>query len=209
MNLKGKTGKILILTGLLLFAAAFSLSIYNLREDREAEKNSGEILSELQARIRNTELSGEEEKQEAEAQKKESFPEMPDIEMPTMEINGQLYIGILEIPSLGLELPVQADWNYPALQRSPCRYKGSLYSRDMILAAHNYTSHFGLLKTLLPGDSVNFTDARNCVFQYEVADMEIMPGTAVSDMEAGDWDMTLFTCVFSGTKRVAVRCTLI
>ena len=33
-----------------------------------------------------------------------------------------------------------------------------------------------------------------------------LPGTAIQEMEAGDWDLTLFTCDAGGTARVTVRC---
>lgn len=36
--------------------------------------------------------------------------------------------------------------------------------------------------------------------------METLPETAVEEMRAGEWDLTLFTCTYDGRARVTVRC---
>ena len=47
------------------------------------------------------------------------------------------------------------------------------------------------------------------VFHYEVAAVEVLKSTAVEEMKAGDWDLTLFTCTYGGKSRCALRCRLI
>ena len=126
--------------------------------------------------------------------------------MPTETIQGNEYIGLLEVPTLGLELPVMSDWSYPQLKISPCRYQGSAYLGDLIIAAHNYDCHFGRLKTLLQGDEIIFADMDGNRFVYEVAEIEILEPTAIEQMIFGDWDLTLFTCTYGGQARVTVRC---
>ena len=39
-----------------------------------------------------------------------------DPNMPTVEIDGYL-----SVPSVGLELPVMAEWDYDRLKTAPCR----------------------------------------------------------------------------------------
>ena len=72
----------------------------------------------------------------------------PTMEMPTTEVDGNAYIGYLEIPSLEISLPVLSDWSYPKLKLAPCRYAGSVYLNNLIIAAHNYPAHFGTLDSL-------------------------------------------------------------
>ena len=45
-------------------------------------------------------------------------------------------------------------------------------------------------------------------FIYAVSGTEQLPGTAIEEMESGDWDLTLFTCTIGGAARVTVRCVL-
>lgn len=197
--MKRKIGKLLMGTGMLLILAAFLLTAYNIWEAKKADEASGQILGHLEDVIdRQNDLEDE--------QKNPLYQLYPDMEMPVVEIDGISYIGILEIPSLNLKLPVAAEWSYPNLRSSPCRYKGSVYQDNMIIAGHNYNRHFGRLKDLNPGDGVCFTDVDGNRFGYEVVDMEAIPGTAVEDMEAGEWDMTLFTCTYGGKSRVTIRC---
>lgn len=133
----------------------------------------------------------------------------PGMEMPTEIIDGQACIGILEIPKLDLTLPVINDWSYPALKKAPCRYKGSAYSGDLIICAHNYDQHFGHLKELTYGDAIRLTDMDGNVFIYEVVQFDQLRKNQTAEMLQGEWDLTLFTCVTGGQKRVTVRCILV
>lgn len=136
------------------------------------------------------------------------FVQYPEMEMPTKEIDGQTYIGMVEVPSLELSLPVISEWTYPRLKKAPCRYVGSVYSKDMVICGHNYDRHFGRLKELAVGDEVRFTDMDGNVFFYSVCGTEQLGKYAVEDMLAGEWDLTLFTCTKGGRMRVTVRCKL-
>ena len=42
--------------------------------------------------------------------------------MPTVQIDGYDYIGYLELPTVGLTLPVMESWDYDRLKLAPCRY---------------------------------------------------------------------------------------
>ena len=113
------------------------------------------------------------------------------------------------MPAIGIELPVQDSWSLSLLKSAPCRYKGSAYRGDLIICAHNYATHFGRLGNLLPGDEVIFIDMEGTAFRYAVAEKETLAGTAVEEMESGEWDLTLFTCTFGGQARTTVRCNLL
>jgi LPXTG-site transpeptidase (sortase) family protein len=125
------------------------------------------------------------------------------------QIDGNWYIGVVTIPLLDVELPVAGTYVYDQLRYTPCRYAGSYLTDNMIVAAHNYNSHFGRINQLSTGDLVDFTDLSGTVYHYAVLQTEILPSTAVEEMEQGDWDLTLFTCTLSGTSRVTVRCVRI
>ena len=133
----------------------------------------------------------------------------PEMEMPAVRIDDREYIGVLSIPALGRELPVISSWDYPGLRVAPCRYTGSAYTDDLVIAAHNYASHFGRLRELSQGDSIRFTDTDGNVFDYVVSELEILEPYAVSQMTEGDWDLTLFTCTPGGQYRVTLRCNRI
>jgi sortase A len=208
-----RLGTALMIGGVLLILAAGLLVFHNLREDRQAERQSAEILQQLTLTVLDTSAPTDTEPPEETEMLPETTPvplyvSNPEMEMPTIDIDGNAYIGWLEIPSLSLTLPVMSQWSYPNLKISPCRYSGSAYLDNLVIAAHNYKSHFGNIKTLSPGDEVRFTDADGNVFRYQVAEVEQLSPLAVKDMAESDYPLTLFTCTIGGKYRVAVRCSL-
>jgi sortase A len=204
-----KKGLVLITVGTCLILAAFALTGYNYWDSVRAGREASEVLEELEEKIPETS-----EEDDADDAVKGGVQTMStalkpdaDMEMPVIKIKGHTYIGTLKIPSLNLKLPIMSEWNYPNLRIAPCRYRGSAYKSNLIIAAHNYDTHFGRIKTLAVGDTVIFTDADGNRFNYHVADMEILQPTSVEQMRSGDWDLTLFTCTIGGRTRVTVRCT--
>lgn len=176
-----------MIVGLLLIAAAFFLTAYNWWDSDRAGDASNTAAEKLKLEI---------------SDDKERDPG----EMPTIRIDGNDYIGLLEIPSLELSLPVIADWDYEKLKTAPCRYSGSYYTDDLVIAGHNYIRHFSPLKRIDIGAEVYFTNAVGEVFRYTVSNVETLMPTQVEDMVEGDWDLTLFTCTIGGRSRCTVRC---
>ncbi len=190
--MKANRGTVWINAGLLLIAAALFLSVYNEWESHEARDSARQVIAQLCDEL------------PTEAGEPTTLPDVRR-EMPVKTINGRDYIGVLSIPSLELELPVISQWDYPALKVAPCRYSGSLYQDNLIICAHNYASHFGKLKELQPGDIVLFTDMDEHVVTFQVVERETLNPMDAEGMEAGDWDLTLFTCTIDGQTRVTIR----
>ena len=204
------TGKICILLGLLLIAAALLLTAYNLYDELRAEQSARQAVDRLEESFHvETEDTPAQPEEQTSASEEIEIPDYvlnPDMEMPVETINGIDYIGVLRIPQLELELPVISQWSDSALKIAPCRYSGSAYSAGFTIAAHNYRSHFGNLKNLREGDVLTFTDMDGNVFTYTVAACETLPPSAVEEMESGAWDLTLFTCTVGGQSRITIRC---
>lgn len=141
---------------------------------------------------------------------KPAFVLNPDMEMPVTALKGHDYIGILDIPCQNVSLPVMSEWSYAKLKIAPCRYSGSVYSGDVILAGHNSNGHFSPIKKLVTGDEVRFTDADGNVFIYSVMRIDVLGANDVQLLLAGDeeWDLSMFTCSHNSRKRTTVRCKL-
>ena len=188
--------------------AAVLLLVYNLWDGHRARESEEAILAEyLQENKKASESPDASDKED-----KQNIPDYllnPDMDMPeyTLKSLGDVAcIGILEIPALNLELPVISSWSYSSLRLAPCRYSGSAYKGDLVIAAHNYQSHFGGLRTLPEGSEVFFTDAVGNRFSYYVAVTEALTPWSVDDMTSGEWPLTLFTCTLDSQNRVTVRC---
>ncbi len=202
-------GTSMILLGLLLIAVALFLTAYNLYDEQRAEQSALQVIDRLEDYLPSevpTEASTEPIVEQAPMPNDApDYVLCPDMEMPVETINGIDYIGVLQIPSLELELPIASEWNYPNLKTAPCRYSGSAYLNNMIICAHNYSSHFGKLKSLSEGDAATFTDMAGNVFIYKMVERETLNPSDIEEMEDGDWDLTLFTCTVGGKTRVTIR----
>lgn len=196
--MKHKKGTGMICTGLLMLSAALLLILYNQSLNENARESTEKTVAAIEASAP--------QRKPVQPQIQETTPQIIR-EMPEMPINGQNYIGILEIPSLDLRLGIISQWNEQRLQVSPCRYTGSIYTDDLVIAAHNYPAHFGKLKELQSGEAVLFTDAEGVANAYTVAAMEILMPEDVEEMTDGTWALTLFTCTYGGESRIAVRCS--
>ncbi len=189
--MRNKIGKILMALGAVLVIIALSLLCWNRYEDRKAGQSAQLILSKITAQSDSDGNDGTSNSSDAES----------------AEIDGYEYIGYITIPDLNLELPVMSDLDYTRMKLSPCRYSGSAQTNDLVIAAHNYTRHFGRLSKLSEDDTVYFTDINGNRYSYSVQDVEVLAPTAIEEMTSGEFDLTLFTCTYSGQSRLAVRCT--
>ena len=201
-----KIGNILILLGLLLLLGAGGLAAYNIWDGIRAERASQHIIQEMDIGQDLVEALDRE-------------PD-DDPEMPVIEVEGYYYIGILEIPSLQLTLPVMDRWDYTRLKISPCVYSGSYKTDDLVICAHNYARHFSPVKWIDMGADVYLITVDCRVYHYQVINREtLQPGSVENMIEntnnttdgtvTNEWDLTLFTCNTGGQTRCAVRCARI
>lgn len=187
--------------GLLLIAAALLLTGYNLWDEWRAGQTAQQVLEQMPVTAETQEPSPDPNEQEI-----PDYILNPDMEMPTVEVDGNNYIGTLDIPRLNISLPIMSEWSDARLKTAPCRYVGTAYKSGFVIAGHNYRRHFGPLGRIAPGDRVTFTDVDGNVFAYDVAEIQVLKPAAIEDMVSQEWDLSLFTCTLGGQTRLTVRC---
>ena len=189
-----KIGVAALAVGAMLILSALLLLFHNWREAAQAGQEAGNVLSELESAIG-----------AHDAETPETAP-ADTSELPVEIVNGYEYIGYVEIPLLELKLPVMSEWSYEQLRISPCRQSGSSYTDDLVIAAHNYSTHFGRLKELSIGDAVIFTDMDGVVNTYCVKKLETVAPDDVDTVLNSGFDLVLYTCTKGGQTRVTVFC---
>lgn len=200
--MRNKAGIVFIALGAVLILSALLLLLYNRHEAALAGKEAEILLSDVEAAIGGQTSSGGPTDPTEET---ETEPTLPP-ELPVVHLNGYDYVGYVEIPALELKLPVMATWDYDLLQVAPCRQFGSSRTDDLVIAAHNYVTHFGYLKKLIPGDTVIFTDMDGIVNTYAVEKTETLDPTSVDAVKNSGCDLVLYTCTIGGKTRVCVFC---
>lgn len=197
----------LIVLGIALIVGALAILGRNIVVSREAGTVSQDTLAQLDAAI-------EERTSSASADASTAIVWQLDREMPTVEIDGASYIGVISIPSLNIELPVLASWDSDGLTTAACVYSGSYYTDDLVIGGYNYASQFGALLNAEIGVDVYLTNVDGRRIHYIVSNRETLRSTAIDDLtenrqnsqSPSDWDLTLFTSDFSGSTPTAVRC---
>lgn len=195
-----KKGLIFVFIGVLCIITALAFFIHNSEETHNAYEVSERITDKLRTQIADNMQSSD-----------NILPtDNPNREMPAVRIEGERYTGILEIPALGIELPIAESFDYATLQQTPCIYSGSVYKDNLVIAAHNYDVHFGRISSLGFGYDVIFTDTENNRYAFKTVNIETLNPNQNTELiekkSKNDWDLTLFTCNYSGAQRIVVRC---
>ena len=177
---KASPGVICVLLGVVLLLAALGLYGYNRWEDAQAGAEAQTVVQDLQEKV---------------VEQTQSAASAPAIDTSTVSI-----------PAIGIDLPVMSEWSYPKLKISPCRQFGSSRTDDLVIAAHNYESHFGKIGTLALGDEVRFTDMDGIENHYTVSAIEVHDPTDVEAVEHSGHDLVLYTCTYGGKTRIVVFC---
>lgn len=184
--------------------SALLLFLYNGWEARNAGQEAEILLEDIRSAI---ETQAESVPGTTEVAIEITEPEETlDPEMPTLIIDGYAYIGYVSIPDLGLELPVMAEWDYSRLKIAPCRHFGSSRTDDLVIAAHNYKTHFGYLYRLEIGAEIRFTDMDGIENIYTLTKLETLPPDAVDAVQNSGHDLVLYTCTSGGATRVTAFC---
>lgn len=88
------------------------------------------------------------------------------MQMPALSIEGEDFVGLVEIPAYGVTLPLCDEWQPTQLNRYPCRFWGTAYDGSLIIGGG--AKQFACLKQIQNGDEVRVTDMQGAVFTYTV-----------------------------------------
>lgn len=181
----------LVAAGALLLLAGALLAGQNLLTERRAARQTADLLAAVETRI------------------------AAPADLPAPEVTGDPWagyevIGVVGLPDLGLSLPVLADYTQDLLTVAPCRYTDDLALEpgQLVVAGHNYRTHFGRLGELAPGCRITWQNLDGVTYTYTVTEVTEIDAGDREALEQGDWDLTLFTCDVTRTRRILVRAAL-
>jgi len=197
MTKQQKRGCVFVFLGVALILLSLGLHLTQKKQDQYAGANAQALLLQLESHQLPVTLP-------------EETPSQPAVSgdpapMPVKEYLGYAIIGIIRVPSLGVELPILENWDYELLNVAPCRYSGSLAEEDLILMGHNYESHFRPLHHVELGATVEFEDVSGVIHSYTVAEVTTLYKND-GELLPSAYPLTLFTCTPGGQWRVVVRC---
>ena len=113
-----------------------------------------------------------------------------DNSMPVLSLEGEDYIGILEIPAFGSVLPVGAHWGHSS--RYPCRLSGSVYDGSIRIGATTQAGQYDFYRDISVGNALYFTDMTGNRYGYVVVDIRYTRHAGEETPDSREADLTLF-----------------
>ena len=210
-----KFSTICIVLGCVLMVAGLLTYGYQKNQERLANENIEQLMKDVEQK-REEMLEAANSKgdgQSYDAASGQAIIESEDSQqdLGTIRYSDHRVLGILSFPSLGKEVPVLGEnMTDQMLNVAPCHYGGPqnpLEEGNIIIAGHNYRSHFGGLKRLKLGQIVVWNSLDGKGYNYEVAEVkEIAPDDFdYVEKNINTYTLTLFTCTDSGKMRWAVK----
>ena len=127
-------------------------------------------------------------------------------EMPVLELNGEDYIALLEIPSYGLKLPVCNTWDKTKVTAQPCRFYGSAYHGNLVIGGYDQLGQFDCFDRIQDGSAITLTDMTGCEFSYAVSRVERSSSAEADRLLDGESDLTLFVRDAQLLEYIIIRC---
>lgn len=132
-----------------------------------------------------------------------------EADMPVLALDGEDYIGILDLPGYGVKLPVGSAWKTAGLTGHPCRFWGSAYDGTLVIGGTADKGQLDFCGRVNPGDRIRFTDMTGAEFDYQVTWVDRSDSAEAHWLMQEKYDMTLFARDPYSLQYIAVRCDLV
>ncbi len=110
--------------------------------------------------------------------------------LPAISVNGEDFVGLLEVEQYRLKLPVFAIWDTVSAKR-PAVYFGNPYDSSFIIGV-NYENQFSFADQMELGGSILFTDLYGRVFSYQLDAVKHSNQVDFAVLESDTDDLTIF-----------------
>lgn len=189
-----RSGKVIFILGCLLIAFSMVLLFLLQVQAKRAKRTNIEIVQ-----IMETILSDRREGVKN--------PEW-ETEMPILELQGEDFIALLEIPSYGLKLPVCDIWDKGKVMSYPCRFRGNAYDGSLVVGGYDQPGQFDFFERIQNGTQVTVTDMTGTTFSYVVELVERSSSAQAEILNDEEADLTLFVRDAQLLEYILLRCVM-
>lgn len=177
-HMKERIAQIALIIGIVIVLCAVVLVINTEFSSKSSIRKNKEIVQELYSLM--PEISGG------------FLDDRIDTTMPLLEINGENFAGVIEIPKFNRTLPICGIWDRSKIKQFPCVYTGSIYDNSLIIGGCDETGHFDFMKTISEGDIVFVTDTTGARFSYTIQKIEVTKDVSSNNLISGNYNLVLF-----------------
>lgn len=187
-----KNGKVIFIFGCLLIAASLVLLFLLNAQTKRANRVNAEIVQAMEKVL---------------PERRQETPDFErDAEMPALDLLGEDFIALLEIPSFGLKLPVCSTWAKEKVPSFPCRFHGSSYNGTLVIGGYDHPGQFDFFDRIQTDTVVTVTDMTGGIFSYVVERVD-RSDTAQAEVLLDDSaDLTVFVRDAQLLEYIMLRC---
>lgn len=189
-----KQKNVFLLLGILLIVCSVGLIVFHYGQAKSVQRKTAVITDKIEALLPDT---------------SPGFPgDYTNAMMPVLQIEGNDYAGLLQIPAYGLTMPIADIWDESSVFFCPVRYFGSVYDNTMIVGGSDQPGQFDFFDRMQPGDTVRITDMLGAEFSYTVQRIDRSGSADYEKLSSGDYPLTLFVRSAYSKEYLLVRCVL-
>lgn len=187
-----KIGKICLIAGCLLIAGSLALFLSVRIGTAQAQKQNTQMVQTIHGMLPPMQPG--------------ITDQFTNMSMPTLEIDGEDYTGLIEIPALGVTLPLADKWDKRTAMKHPCRFAGTVYDSTLIVGGADRPGQFAGFDMIQPGSTVTVTDMTGWTFDYVIHRIDRSSAVSEEVLKAGNADLTLFVRNAYGLDYILLRC---
>ena len=135
-----------------------------------------------------------------------SLEERQNNTMPTLSLEGEDFVGVLEMPRFDSSLPVCNDWGN--ITKHPCKFYGSIYDGTMQIGLTSQKGQYDFYREISVGDTVTFTDVEGSRYTYFISNLRYEKHADKTALEREDSSLTLFIKNVYGFEYLIVSCNV-
>lgn len=164
---------LLLIIGLVLILGLLFLLIFSLQKFNQSDENLPKIAEKIEKLI----------PKKSEVGISNSF----DCEMPSIEIDGCNFVGLIEVPGYGIKLPIYSEFE---------EYMPKVYNRNndssLIIEGRYSENQFSFADKIEVGEQIIFTDLYSNVFRYKVKRITHSDNINSEKFQSDKQDLTIF-----------------
>lgn len=180
--------------GCLLLTISLLLLVFLRVQTKRAERTNAEVVQVMEAILTDC--------------REGTIDVARETDMPALELYGEDYIALLEIPSYGLELPVGGTWNKGKVVSNPCRFYGTAHNGTLIIGGYDQPGQFDFFDRIQDGTTVKITDMTGCIFSYVVDRVDRSDSAEAEILLDDKSDLTLFVRDAQLLEYILLRCVV-
>lgn len=131
-----------------------------------------------------------------------------NLDMPMLELDGENFVGLFEIPKYQCALPIYGEWTPSKIAEFPCLYTGTMYDGSLIIGGSDNPGQFDFTKLITNDDVVYVTDATGLRYSYVVSEVIKTTDVSTANLMSGDFDLVFFARNTYSLDYTLVRCVL-